>query len=64
MGKMLFIEACASCRYYDYNGDLDRVYCDYGQHRKIPQTVDPSAATPEWCPLPDWDGTIKDLTGE
>ena len=64
MGKMLFIEACADCRYFEYDHKTEGTFCTYLNRRKIAKTIDPSAEVPKWCYLPDWDGTIKDLTGE
>lgn len=59
MGKMLFIEACCSCRYFEQLDKTDNYFCTFGPDRKIPKTVDLAAETPKWCPLPDWDGVDR-----
>ncbi len=58
--RMLMINACCQCRYFEFVRGLtgfkktpDRTYCNFYNQRIIPQTVDPSDNTPQWCPLPE-----------
>ncbi len=64
MSKVLMIECCAECKYFEFvrrtpSYPIDRTYCNFYSTRIIPQTIDPSDGCPEWCPLPDWEKTFK-----
>lgn len=53
MAKLLRIESCCQCFYFEFDGKKDRTYCNFYSRRIIPKIVDPSDAVPKWCPLPE-----------
>jgi len=51
--RMLRIDCCYICRYFDYDRKTDTCWCEYFNRSRIPARVDPSDDIVEWCPLPE-----------